>query len=190
MAAALGRLPGIGPRSAERLALHLCLSPSSEVRLLADTLREGREAIQTCHACGALTESQPCFICEDDRRDASTLCVVEKPTDVFTLEKAGVYRGRYLVLGGCISPLNGIGPEDLAVDRLLQMASTETLQEVILALPTDVEGDATSYYLAESLANRPLRVTRLARGLPAGSGLDMADEVTLGRALDGRGQLD
>lgn len=184
--AALGELPGIGPRSAERLALYLVQAPPDLSRQLAQAVLAARERIQTCRICGALTETQPCPICGDDRRDAACVCVVERPVDILLIEKAGGFRGRYHVLGGKLSPLNGVEPEDLRIGELEDRLGREPVREVILALPTDVEGDATSHYLARRLAPRGVRVTRLAHGLPAGTGLEFADELTLSRALEGR----
>ena len=185
---ALGRLPGIGPRSAERLALHLVQANADDVRRLAQTLVQAREKIRACSICGALTETDPCAICQDPRRDASMLCVVERPLDIFALEKGGSFRGRYHVLGGRISPLNGVEPEDLRLKEL-ESRLGKGVTEVIVALSTDVEGDATSFYLAKRLAGKGAKISRLAHGLPAGSGLEFADEVTLSRALEGRREL-
>lgn len=184
--AALGRLPGVGPRSAERLALHLVQAPPDESRQLAQAVLAARERIASCATCGALTESQPCSLCADPRREASLVCVIERPVDILLLEKAGSYRGRYHVLGGRLSPLNGVEPEDLRIAELERRLAPEGIREVILALPTDVEGDATSHYLARRLEPAGVKVTRLAHGLPAGSGLEFADELTLSRALAGR----
>jgi len=184
--AALNKLPGIGPRSAERIALHLVQSDPETVRHLAQVLVQARERIQPCPVCGGLTEQTPCSLCTDPRRDASLVCVVEQPVDILRIEKAGVYRGRYHVLGGRISPLEGVEPEDLRIEARL---AQEPIREVILALGSDVEGDATSYYLARRLGARGLKVTRLAQGLPAGSGLEFADELTLSRALEGRREI-
>jgi recombination protein RecR len=182
---ALSRLPGIGPRSAERLALHLVQSDANAVRHLAQTLIETRERIRICSICGALTEEEPCAVCSDSRRDASTICLVEQPVDIFTMEKAGTFRGKYHVLGGKISPLNGVGPDDLRIEQL-QARMGHGVKEIILALSTDVEGDATGFYLAKRLAGKGAKISRIAYGLPAGSGLEFADEVTLNRALEGR----
>ncbi|MBI5384875.1 MAG: recombination protein RecR [Verrucomicrobia bacterium] len=187
--AALNKLPGIGPRSAERLALHLVQSESGAVKQLAETLVHARERIRLCPVCGALTEQVPCAICSDPRRESSLLCVVERPVDILSVEKAHTYRGRFHVLGGKISPLNGVGPEDLRITELEQRLAAEAVREVIIALPTDVEGDATSYYLAKRLAAKGAKVTRIAHGLPAGSGLEFADELTLSRALEGRREI-
>jgi recombination protein RecR len=188
LAAALGRLPGIGPRSAERLALYVAQTETQAVRQLAEALVNAREKIRACAVCGALTEHDPCLICSDHRRDAASICVVERPVDIFSLEKAGVFRGKYHVLGGKISPLNGVEPEDLRIGQLEARLGGE-VKEVILALSTDVEGDATSFYLARRLNGKGAKISRLAYGLPAGSGLEFADEITLGRALEGRRDL-
>ena len=186
---ALGRLPGIGPRSAERIALHLVQSESGGVRQLAEAILTAREKIQLCSVCGGLTEKQPCAICADPRRDASLICVVERPTDIFSIEKSGSFRGKFHVLGGKISPLNGVEPDDLRISELESRLSNEPVKEVIIALGTDVEGDATSFYLAKRLSSKNVNVSRIAHGLPAGSGLEFADEVTLTRALEGRRQM-
>jgi recombination protein RecR len=188
--AALTSLPGIGPRSAERLALHLAQADPGVVRQLAQTLLQARERIRICPNCGALTETVPCAICQDPRRDPGLVCVVERPTDIFALEKAGSFRGRFHVLGGRISPLNGVGPEDLRIEPLEQRIPRESIRELILALGSDVEGDATSSYLAKRFAPKGVKVTRLAHGLPVGSGVEYADELTLTRALEGRREIE
>ena len=187
--AALNKLPGIGPRSAERIALHLVQADSGSVRHLAEILVQAREKVRSCEICGALTEKSPCPICSDPRRDSSIICLVERAVDILTVEKAGSYRGKFHVLGGKISPLNGVGPEDLQISSLETRLRKEPIKEVILALPTDVEGDATSSYLSKRLANAGLKVTRIAYGLPVGSGLEFADELTLSRALEGRREI-
>jgi recombination protein RecR len=184
--AALGRLPGVGPRTAERLALHVVQADAAWVRDLAQALVVARERVGPCDRCGALTESQPCRVCADEARDGSVVCVVERPVDIFLFEKAGSYRGRYHVLGGKLSPINGVEPEDLNLAALERRLGPEPIREVVLALPTDVEGDATCAYLSHRLGDRGVRVTRLAHGLPAGSTLEFADELTLSRALAGR----
>jgi len=189
LAAALNKLPGIGPRSAERLALHLAQAETDAVRRLAEAILTARERIQSCQTCGALCESQPCAICRDPRRERELLCVVETAVDVLRLEKAAVFRGQYHVLGGRLSPVNGIGPEDLRVTELEQRLAAGGIREIVLALGCDVEGDATSNYLARRLAGGGARITRLAQGLPAGGGLEFADEITLARALEGRREL-
>lgn len=187
--AALGKLPGIGPRSAERIALHLVQSEASSVRNLAEALTNARERIRACPVCGGLTEQIPCAICQDSRRDASLLCLVERPVDIISIERSGAFRGKFHVLGGKISPLNGVQPEDLRIAELEKRLGVEPIKEVILALGTDVEGDATSFYLAKRLAAANVKVTRIAHGLPAGSGLEFADDLTLGHALEGRREL-
>ena len=187
--AALGRLPGIGPRSAERIALHLVQSDAGSVKQLAQAILTAREKIRPCPTCGGLTEEVPCGICADSRRDAALLCVLERAVDIISIEKAASFHGRYHVLGGRISPLNGVEPEDLRIAELEGRLASEPIKEIILALGTDVEGDATSYYLAKRLAPRAIKVTRLAHGLPAGSGLEYADELTLSKALEGRTEL-
>ncbi|HZV35314.1 MAG TPA: recombination mediator RecR, partial [Verrucomicrobiae bacterium] len=184
-----GKLPGIGPRSAERIALHLVQSDAAEVKQLAQTLLTARERIRTCSICGALTEQEPCAICSDARRDSALICVVERAVDILTIEKSGTFRGKYHVLGGKISPLNGVGPEDLRIAELESRVGKEPVNEIVIALGTDVEGDATSNYLAKRLAKPGLRVTRIAHGLPAGSGLEFADELTLSHALAGRREM-
>jgi recombination protein RecR len=187
--AALGKLPGVGPRSAERIALHLVQSEAPIVRQLAEAILTARERIHLCSICGALTETDPCAICSDIRRDASLVCVVERPTDILSLERASFFRGKYHVLGGKISPLNGVEPDDLRIGQLEARLTSEPVREVVIALPTDVEGDATSFYLAKQLASKGVKVTRIAHGLPAGSGLDFADDLTLTRALEGRREM-
>jgi len=186
---ALNKLPGIGPRSAERLALHLVQTEAGSVRQLAESILTARERIQTCQTCGALTERQPCSVCDDPRRDRSLVCLVEQPVDIISIEKSGTYHGKYHVLGGKISPLNGVEPEDLRIAELELRLSKEPIKEVVLALATDVEGDATSFYLAKRLAAKGIKVTRIAHGLPAGSGLEFADELTLSQALEGRREM-
>jgi recombination protein RecR len=186
---ALSKLPGIGPRSAERLALHLVQSDPASVRSLADAMVRARDQVGFCELCGALSEKRVCDTCSDPRRDSTVICLVERPVDIFSIEKAGTFRGRYHVLGGKISPLNGVEPEDLRIDALERRLLQEPIREIILALGTDVEGDATSFYLAKRLARGGLSVTRIAHGLPAGTGLEFADQVTLGRALEGRREL-
>ena len=186
---ALSQLPGIGPRSAERIALHLVQAETGAVKQLAEALLSARERVRFCQVCGALTEPSPCAICADPRRDGSILCVVERPVDTLSLEKSGTFHGKYHVLGGKISPLNGIQPEDLNIAGLEKRLGAEPIREIVLALGTDVEGDATGFYLAKRLAREGLSITRIAHGLPAGTGLEFADELTLSRALEGRRPL-
>jgi recombination protein RecR len=189
LVAALNKLPGIGPRSAERIALHLVQAEASGVTQLAEVILRARERIRFCATCGALTEESPCGICTDPRRDASIVCVIEQPVDILSLEKSGTFRGKYHVLGGKISPLDGVEPDDLRIADLEKRLATEPIKEAIVALGTDVEGDATSFYLAKRLARAGLKISRIAHGLPAGSGLEFADELTLSRALEGRREM-
>jgi recombination protein RecR len=187
--AALSQLPGIGPRSAERIALYLVQAEPGVARRVADSVLEARAHVRLCELCGALTENSPCGICTDARRDGTLLCLVERPVDILSVEKSGTFRGKYHVLGGKISPLNGVGPEDLKIAELEARIAREPIKEVVVALSTDVEGDATSFYLAKRLAREGLLITRIAHGLPAGAGLEFADEITLSRALEGRREL-
>lgn len=162
---------------------------STAVKQLAETMVAARERVTFCQTCGALTENNPCPICSDTRRDSSLICLVERPVDIFSIEKSGTFRGKYHVLGGKISPLNGVEPEDLRIAELEKRLKREPIKELIIALGTDVEGDATSFYLAKRLARENLVITRIAHGLPAGTGLEFADELTLSRALEGRREL-
>ena len=187
--AALSKLPGVGPRSAERIALHLVQTETAAVKHLAEVIIHARERIQFCSTCGALTEKSPCSICGDARRDGSLICVVERAVDILSVEKSGTFRGKFHVLGGKISPLDGVEPEDLRISELEQRLTSEPITELVIALGTDVEGDATSFYLAKRLARPDLRISRIAYGLPAGSGLEYADELTLSRALEGRREM-
>ncbi len=187
--AALSKLPGVGPRSAERIALHLVQSDAPSVQSLAEAILSARQKIKFCEICGSLTEQSPCSICTDPRRDASLVCVVERAVDILSIEKAGSFHGKFHVLGGKISPLDGIEPEDLRIAGLEKRLETEPVRELIIALSTDVEGDATSHYLAKRLARPNLKISRIAYGLPAGSGLEFADELTLSRALEGRREM-
>ena len=148
-----------------------------------------RERIRFCELCGALTEKSPCDICSDPRREASLVCLIERAVDLISIEKSGAFRGKYHVLGGKISPINGVEPEDLRISQLEKRLLQEPIQEIVIALGTDVEGDATSFYLAKRLARENLKITRIAHGLPAGTGLEFADEVTLSRALEGRTEM-
>ena len=186
---ALRQLPGIGPRSAERIALHLVQTETGAVKHLAEAILQARERIRFCDVCGALTEKSPCAICEDPRRDAALVCVVERAVDILSIEKPATFRGKFHVLGGKISPLDGVAPEDLRIAELEKRLAHEPISEIVLALGTDVEGDATSAYLAKRLARPGLKVSRIAHGLPAGTGLEFADELTLSRALEGRTQM-
>jgi recombination protein RecR len=187
--AALAKLPGVGPRSAERIALHLVQTDSAGVKQLADVILRAREKIQFCTTCGSLTEKSPCSICDDSRRDASLVCIVERAVDILSIEKSNSFRGKFHVLGGKISPLDGVEPEDLRIAELEARLKSEPIKEVIIALGTDVEGDATSHYLAKRLTRNGLKISRIGFGLPAGSALEYADELTLSRALEGRREM-
>ena len=189
LTAALSKLPGVGPRSAERIALHLVQTEPAIVKQLAEVIVHAREHIQFCTTCGALTEQSPCSICADARRDASLICIVERAVDILSVEKSGTFRGRFHVLGGKISPLDGVEPDDLRIAELETRLTAEPVREIIIALGTDVEGDATSHYLAKRIARAGLKISRIGFGLPAGSGLEYADELTLSRALEGRREM-
>jgi recombination protein RecR len=189
LTAALAKLPGVGPRSAERIALHLVQTDSIAVKQLAEIILLAREKIQFCTTCGALTEKSPCPICEDSRRDSSLICMVERAVDILSIEKSGTFRGKFHVLGGKISPLDGVEPDDLRIADLEKRLTREPIKEIIIALGTDVEGDATSNYLAKRLARPGLKISRIGFGLPAGSGLEFADELTLNRALESRREM-
>jgi recombination protein RecR len=189
LTAALSKLPGIGPRSAERIALHIVQSEKLVAENVARALIHAREKISLCDICGGLTERQPCDFCSDPRRDHSLICLVERAVDVFSIEKSGVFRGTYHVLGGKISPLNGVEPEDLRIAELERRCASEGVKEIIIALPSDVEGDATSFYLGKLLSPRGVKMSRIAHGIPVGSGLEFADELTLSRAMEGRREL-
>jgi recombination protein RecR len=186
----LGRLPGIGPKSAQRLAFHILQADPADIRRLAETLTAVKERARFCSVCGHVTEEEQCRICRDPRRDPASLCVVEESKDVIAIERTGEYRGRYHVLGGAISPIDGIGPDDLRVRELMQRLADGQVVEVIIATDPNLEGEATATYLARMLAPLGLTVTRLASGLPVGGDLEYADEVTLGRAFAGRRRLD
>lgn len=186
----LGRLPGIGPKSAQRIAFYLLQSDPADVRRLAEVLVTVKEKVRFCAICGHVTDEETCRICRDPRRDSTALCVVEESKDVIAVEKTGEYRGRYHVLGGAISPIDGIGPDDLRIRELLQRLTDGEVTEIIVATDPNLEGEATATYLARLLAPMGLTVTRLASGLPVGGDLEYADEVTLGRAFAGRRRLD
>jgi recombination protein RecR len=186
--AQLSRLPGIGTRTAQRLAFHLLRVSKEEAFALADAIREVKERIGFCHECGNLTEEELCTICQDARRDRSLICVVEQPADLLSLERTHEFRGVYHVLGGALSPLDGIEPKDLRIDELVQRVERNGVAEVVLATNPNMTGEATAAYLADRLRDRT-RVTRLASGLPVGGDLEYADEVTLGRALSGRREM-
>ncbi len=182
----LGRLPGIGPKSAQRIAFHLLQADPVDVRRLADVLIEVKAKVKFCATCFNVSEEERCRICRDPRRDPSSLCVVEEYKDVVAIERTREFRGRYHVLGGAISPIDGIGPEQLRIRELMIRLSDDALTEIILATDPNLEGEATATYLTRQLKPLGLRVTRLASGLPVGGDLEYADEVTLGRAFAGR----
>jgi recombination protein RecR len=185
----LARLPGIGPKSAQRLAFHLVKTDPEEAKRLAQVIVNAKERIFFCRECGNVAEGELCRICRDGGRDRTVLCVVEEPKDIATVEKAGVIKGRYHVLGGAISPLDGIGPEDLRVQELLDRVERDSVTEVIIATNPNLEGNATAMYVAAMLKPVGVRVTRLASGLPVGGDLEYADEVTLSQALEGRREM-
>jgi len=185
----LRRLPGIGPRSAERIAIWIVQAKDARASVIAKAITETVSGIRPCTKCGFFSEADLCVICSDGARDSTSLCVVEQPTDILSLERTGIFRGLYHSLGGRLSPLDHIGPESLRIDSLERRVLEERPQELILALGADVEGEATAGYLADLLARDGLKITRIAQGLPAGSGLESADELTLARAFGGRTAL-
>jgi recombination protein RecR len=182
----LGRLPGIGPKSAQRIAFHILTTESFDVTHLAEVLLTVKEKVRFCDICGNVTEEETCNICRDPRRSAATICVVEEAKDVQAIERTREFRGLYHVLGGAISPIDGIGPNDLNIRKLVQRLADGTVTEVIIATDPNLEGEATATYLSRLLVQPNLIVTRLASGLPVGGDLEYADEVTLGRAFEGR----
>ena len=186
----LGRLPGIGPKSAQRIAFHLLAAEPADVTRLAAVLQRVKDEVKFCKICGNVSEAEECRICRDARRDLTVICVVEEPKDVVAIERTREFRGRYHVLGGAISPIEGIGPDDLKVRELLLRLQDGVVTELILATDPNLEGEATATYLARLIKPMGLRVTRLASGLPVGGDLEYADEVTLGRAFSGRRLLD
>ena len=188
LVAQLTRLPGIGTRTAQRLAFHLLSTRKEEALALSAAIEDVKERVGFCRECGNLTEEELCAICSDTRRDRTVVCVVEQPVDVLSLERTHEYRGLYHVLGGSLSPLDGVEPEDLRLGQLLHRVEAGGIEEVVLATNPNMTGEATAAYLAERLRDR-VRVTRLASGLPVGGDLEYADEVTLGRALAGRREL-
>jgi len=187
--AELKRMPGVGPRSAERIALWMIQSRDARPAEIARAIGEVTQTIRPCPRCGFFTTAALCELCADPARDATLICVVEQPTEILPLERTGVFRGHYHALGGRLSPLDHIGPEDLRIAALIERIKTEAPTEIILALGSDVEGEATANYLAGLLRELPVQVTRLAQGLPAGGGLEHADELTLTRAMTGRTAL-
>jgi recombination protein RecR len=186
----LGQLPGVGPKGAQRIAFHLLAADPADVRRLAATLIEVKDRVKFCRNCGNVAEEEECRICRDTRRDLTVICVVEEPKDVVAIERTREFRGRYHVLGGAISPIDGIGPDDLRIKELMTRLADGTVTELILATDPNLEGEATATYLARLVKPMGLRVTRPASGLPVGGDLEYADEITLGRAFEGRRLLD
>jgi len=185
----LNKLPGIGEKTAERLSFFILKNSRENVERLADSLREVKEKVRFCSVCGNITEDDPCRICKDETRDRATICVVEHPQDLFLLERVRQYRGLYHVLGGAISPLKGVGPEDVNIASLLKRVKQGKVTEIILATDPNTEGEATAIYISKLISPHEVKVTRLAYGLPVGGDLEFADEVTLGEALKGRREI-
>ena len=186
----LGRLPGVGPKSAQRIAFHLLVADEADVQRLVSALTDVKARVRFCTICGNVAEEEHCRICRDPRRERAQICVVEESKDVVAIERTREFRGRYHVLGGAISPIDGIGPEDLRIKELMTRLADGAVTEVIIATDPNLEGEATAAFLARTLKPMGLRVTRLASGLPVGGDLEYADEVTLGRAFEGRRLLD
>jgi len=186
----LTRLPGLGRKSAQRIAFHMLRTPEADAKKLAQSILDLKARVEDCRICGNVTETQPCAICADTRRDTRVLCVVEQPMDVLALERTGEFRGAYHVLKGALSPIDGIGPEQLKIHELLERVKAGVLSEVIVATNPTAQGEATALYIARLLQSTPgLRVTRIARGVPMGSDLEFSDQVTLARALSGRKEI-
>ena len=186
----LGRLPGVGPKSAQRIAFYLLKADAVDAKRLARAIEDAKDRVSWCRRCYNIAEGELCNFCRDERRDAHVVCVVEEPRDIVSVERTGEFRGRYHVLQGAISPIEGIGPEQLRIKELVRRVGEENVTEVILATNPNIEGEATAMYLARLLKPLGLRVTRIASGLPVGGDLEYADEVTLGRALEGRREVD
>lgn len=182
-------LPGIGPKGAQRIAFYLLQAPDVESQRLVDAINEVKEKVRFCEVCGNVCESSPCTICSDPRRDHSTICVVEEPKDVMSIERTREYRGLYQALGGAINPMANVGPSDLNIAQLLNRLHDGEVKEIIVALNPNIEGEATTTYLSRLLAPLDIKVTRLASGLPVGGDLEYADEITLSRALEGRREV-
>jgi recombination protein RecR len=186
---AFRRLPGVGKRSAERLALHLLSAPAEEAKTLSEAIHEARARISACTICCNLTETDPCPVCADSRRDPSLICVVEQPAGTIAIENSGGFRGRYHVLHGVLNPLEGIGPSELRIGRLMRRIEEEEVREIILATNATAEGEATALYLSRQLKERSVQVSRIAHGVPMGGGLEYADDATLSHAIEGRTRL-
>ncbi|CAB4929856.1 unannotated protein [freshwater metagenome] len=186
----LGRLPGIGPKGAQRIAFYILQTEPADVRRLAELLLEVKEKVHFCVECGNVAQEERCRVCLDPRRDLTAICVVEEPKDIVAIERTREFKGRYHVLGGAISPIEGVGPDDLRIRELMTRLADGTVTEVIIATDPNLEGEATATYLTRFLAPLGVAVTRLASGLPVGGDLEYADEVTLGRAFEGRRRVD
>lgn len=186
---AFSQLPGVGPKTASRLTFYLLRRPAEQTETLADAIRDLKQRITFCGTCFNITEQSPCAICQDEGRDRTIVCVVEEPLDVLAIDRTGEYKGLYHVLHGAISPVEGIGPDELRIQELMARLQQEPVQEVLLATNPNLEGEATAMYLARLIQPQGVRVTRLARGLPVGGDLEYADAVTLGRALEGRREM-
>ena len=186
----LGRLPGVGPKSAQRIAFHLLAADGADVKRLVHALEEVKDKVRFCKVCGNVAEAEECRICRDPRRDLTVVCVVEEPKDVVAIERTREFKGRYHILGGAISPMDGVGPDDLRIRELMVRLADGVVTELILATDPNLEGEATATYLARLIKPMGLNVTRLASGVPVGGDLEYADEVTLGRAFEGRRTLE
>jgi len=186
----LALLPTIGRKTAQRLAFHLLKTDEAEALGLALAIQRIRKDVGVCETCGNIAETQPCYLCRDPKRERTVLCVVEQPGDVVAVEKSGAYRGQYHVLRGALSPLDGVGPEDLRIEALYLRLDEEPIEEIILATNPTAQGEATAHYLHQGLSARGLRITRIARGVPVGADLELSDQVTLARALEGRKEMD
>jgi recombination protein RecR len=183
---AFRRLPGVGKRSAERMALHLLSAPAEESTILSEAIERARGQVTLCSRCCNLTEQDPCTVCVDERRDDRVVCVVERPAGTMAIERGGAFRGKYHVLHGVLNPLEGIGPSELRIEQLLRRLGSEPIEEVIIATNATAEGEATALYLSRLLAPKGVRISRIAHGVPMGSGLEFADDATLAHALEGR----
>ncbi len=186
---AFARLPGIGRKTAQRLTFHVLKMSREEATALADAIVSVKEHVGYCKSCGNISEVQPCYLCRDERRAKDLVCVVEQPNDVIALEKTGLFKGQYFVLGGALSPQDGIGPEDLRIDQLVEKVSTNGVKEVIIATNPNAQGETTAFYISEALKATGAKVTRIARGVPMGSDLEYSDQSTLSRALEGRKEM-
>jgi len=186
---ALKKFPGVGPKSAQRMAMYILRSPAGFADDLAERIREVGRETRFCSRCGNISASDPCRICADSNRDGSVLCVVEEPADVTAIEKTGAYRGKYYVLHGALSPMEDVGPEDIKIAGLIELIKKEGIKEVILATNLDAEGDATAHYLANQLKSLKVKISRIARGVPVGSDLQYVDEATLGESISGRREI-